>query len=130
MYAFEVTRAIWTPNALAEQPSLVTVDLSFISVAKVLPRLVGAAAPGAEFLILVKPQFELGRGDVGRGGIVRDARCTSAPLRAFARRPSSAGLRGSRREAQPRAGRRGESGVFPLRHSPRAEFPAGRKSLR
>jgi 23S rRNA (cytidine1920-2'-O)/16S rRNA (cytidine1409-2'-O)-methyltransferase len=37
-----------------------------------LPPIVGVAAPGAIFLILVKPQFELARGDVGRGGIVRD----------------------------------------------------------
>jgi 23S rRNA (cytidine1920-2'-O)/16S rRNA (cytidine1409-2'-O)-methyltransferase len=58
-------------EALAERPSLVTVDLSFISVAKVLERLV-AVAGGAEFLILVKPQFELEREQVGRGGIVRD----------------------------------------------------------
>lgn len=60
------------PEALAERPSLVTVDLSFISVAKVLPRLVSLAGAGAEFLILVKPQFELERGQVGRGGIVRE----------------------------------------------------------
>lgn len=59
--------------ALAERPSVVTVDLSFISVAKVLSRLVAVAGAGAEFLILVKPQFELERGQVGRGGIVRDA---------------------------------------------------------
>lgn len=59
-------------GALAERPALITADLSFISVAKVLPRLGGVAVPGAIFLILVKPQFELERGDVGRGGIVRD----------------------------------------------------------
>jgi 23S rRNA (cytidine1920-2'-O)/16S rRNA (cytidine1409-2'-O)-methyltransferase len=59
-------------SALTAAPALVTVDLSFISVAKVLPRLVAAAAPGADFLILVKPQFELERGQVGSGGIVRD----------------------------------------------------------
>jgi 23S rRNA (cytidine1920-2'-O)/16S rRNA (cytidine1409-2'-O)-methyltransferase len=70
----EVNARFLEAKALPEQPSLVTVDVSFISVAKVLPRLVTAAAPGAEFLILVKPQFELERGDVGRGGIVRDAR--------------------------------------------------------
>jgi 23S rRNA (cytidine1920-2'-O)/16S rRNA (cytidine1409-2'-O)-methyltransferase len=56
-----------------QPPSLVTVDLSFISVGKVLPSVVSLAAPGADFLILVKPQFELERKDVGRGGIVRDA---------------------------------------------------------
>ena len=58
---------------LAERPSLVTMDLSFISATKVLPELVQLAASGADFIVLVKPQFELERGDVGRGGIVRDA---------------------------------------------------------
>jgi 23S rRNA (cytidine1920-2'-O)/16S rRNA (cytidine1409-2'-O)-methyltransferase len=59
-------------DALPERPSLVTVDLSFISVAKVLPSLVAVAAAGATFLILVKPQFELEREDVGRGGVICD----------------------------------------------------------
>jgi 23S rRNA (cytidine1920-2'-O)/16S rRNA (cytidine1409-2'-O)-methyltransferase len=54
------------------QPTLVTMDLSFISTAKVLPQIVPLAAAGTDFLILVKPQFELRREDVGRGGIVRD----------------------------------------------------------
>ena len=57
---------------IAERPVLLTVDLSFISVSKVLATLVAAAVPGAEFLILIKPQFELERGDVEAGGIVRD----------------------------------------------------------
>jgi 23S rRNA (cytidine1920-2'-O)/16S rRNA (cytidine1409-2'-O)-methyltransferase len=61
------------PEQVPETVNLVTVDVSFISVAKVLPALVTAAGPHAEYLILVKPQFELDRGDVGRGGIVRDA---------------------------------------------------------
>jgi 23S rRNA (cytidine1920-2'-O)/16S rRNA (cytidine1409-2'-O)-methyltransferase len=58
---------------IPELADLVTMDLSFISVAKVLPAVVAAAGPNAKYLILVKPQFELDRGDVGRGGIVRDA---------------------------------------------------------
>jgi 23S rRNA (cytidine1920-2'-O)/16S rRNA (cytidine1409-2'-O)-methyltransferase len=61
------------PKQIPEQADLVTVDVSFISVAKVLPAVVDAAGPHAEYLILVKPQFELDRGDIGRGGIVRDA---------------------------------------------------------
>ena len=61
------------PEQIPEPVGLVTVDVSFISVAKVLPAVVAAAGPHAEFMILVKPQFELDRGDVGRGGIVRDA---------------------------------------------------------
>jgi 23S rRNA (cytidine1920-2'-O)/16S rRNA (cytidine1409-2'-O)-methyltransferase len=62
------------PEQIPEPIDLVTVDVSFISVAKVLPAVVKAAGREAEYLILVKPQFELDRGDVGRGGIVRDAR--------------------------------------------------------
>ena len=57
---------------LPEHPQFVTMDVSFISVSKVLPAVAPLAAPGAEFLILVKPQFELERGEVGKGGIVRD----------------------------------------------------------
>jgi 23S rRNA (cytidine1920-2'-O)/16S rRNA (cytidine1409-2'-O)-methyltransferase len=58
---------------IGERPDLVTVDVSFISVSKVLPAIVPAAAAGADLLILVKPQFELERNEVGKGGIVRDA---------------------------------------------------------
>jgi 23S rRNA (cytidine1920-2'-O)/16S rRNA (cytidine1409-2'-O)-methyltransferase len=61
------------PEQIPETVDLVTMDVSFISAAKVVPPVVAAAGPNAEFLILVKPQFELDRGDVGRGGIVRDA---------------------------------------------------------
>jgi 23S rRNA (cytidine1920-2'-O)/16S rRNA (cytidine1409-2'-O)-methyltransferase len=60
------------PEDVGEPVDLVTVDLSFISVTKVLPALVPLALPDADFLILVKPQFELERGQVGKGGIVRD----------------------------------------------------------
>jgi 23S rRNA (cytidine1920-2'-O)/16S rRNA (cytidine1409-2'-O)-methyltransferase len=59
---------------LPENPQLITIDVSFISVAKVLPAVAGAIGLGAEFLILVKPQFELDRGDVGKGGIIRDGK--------------------------------------------------------
>ena len=58
---------------IAERPGLVTMDVSFISVAKVLPAVVPVAAAGADFLILIKPQFELEKGAIGKGGIVRDA---------------------------------------------------------
>jgi 23S rRNA (cytidine1920-2'-O)/16S rRNA (cytidine1409-2'-O)-methyltransferase len=57
---------------VAEKPALVTMDLSFISVTKVLPSVVPVTAAGADFLILVKPQFELEKREVGKGGIVRD----------------------------------------------------------
>jgi len=60
-------------DQIPERPHFVTADVSFISVAKILPSLVSVAAPGADFLILVKPQFELERATIGKGGIVRDA---------------------------------------------------------
>jgi len=60
------------PADVPELASLVVADLSFISVTKVLPAAVGCAAPDSDFLILVKPQFELRREDIGRGGIVSD----------------------------------------------------------
>src|SRR2546421_8647913 len=60
-------------------PGLVTLDLAFISVRAVLPTLV-AIAPGAELVALFKPQFELGRGAVGRGGVVRDEAAVSGSI--------------------------------------------------
>lgn len=60
------------PADLSEFANLVVIDVSFISVTKVLPSASACAKPGADLLILVKPQFELERADVGKGGIIRD----------------------------------------------------------
>jgi 23S rRNA (cytidine1920-2'-O)/16S rRNA (cytidine1409-2'-O)-methyltransferase len=57
---------------LPETVDLVVADVSFISVKRILPGAVACAKPGADLLILVKPQFELEREDVGKGGIVRE----------------------------------------------------------
>ena len=51
---------------------LAVIDVSFISVAKILPSLLPLLKPVASLVVLIKPQFEVGRGDVGSGGIVRD----------------------------------------------------------
>lgn len=80
------------PSALTAAPELITVDLSFISVAKVLPAVAALAAPGAGFLILVKPQFELERGQVGRGGIVRDPALRQRAVEKVSEAARSAGL--------------------------------------
>ncbi len=61
-----------TPEDIGEPVDWVTLDVAFISVAKVLPAALACARPGATFLILVKPQFELSQKQVGKGGIVRD----------------------------------------------------------
>lgn len=55
-----------------EEISLAVADVSFISLSLVLPAVVALLGPGAEAVLLVKPQFESARGEVGRGGIVRD----------------------------------------------------------
>jgi 23S rRNA (cytidine1920-2'-O)/16S rRNA (cytidine1409-2'-O)-methyltransferase len=59
-------------DALPEQVDLATVDVSFISLVKVVPALLPHLRPGGLLLVLVKPQFEAGRAAVGKGGIVRD----------------------------------------------------------
>jgi 23S rRNA (cytidine1920-2'-O)/16S rRNA (cytidine1409-2'-O)-methyltransferase len=59
-------------TTLPYRPVLVTADLSFISLRVVLPALVGCADAGARFVLLVKPQFEAGKEDVGGRGVVRD----------------------------------------------------------
>ncbi len=59
-------------DALPEPCGLITVDVSFIALAKVVPALLPHLAPGGLLLPLIKPQFEAGRGAVGKGGILRD----------------------------------------------------------
>jgi 23S rRNA (cytidine1920-2'-O)/16S rRNA (cytidine1409-2'-O)-methyltransferase len=60
------------PELLPYRPSLVTADLSFISLRLTAGPLIQAAEPGADLVFLIKPQFEAGRQHVGRGGVVRD----------------------------------------------------------
>lgn len=61
------------PGELPYAPDLVVIDVSFISLAKVLPAVLAATADRFDCVALVKPQFEVGRGNVGKGGVVRDA---------------------------------------------------------
>lgn len=59
-------------DALPERCRIATVDVSFISVVKVAPALLPHLLPEADLIVLIKPQFEAGRGQVGKGGVVRD----------------------------------------------------------
>jgi 23S rRNA (cytidine1920-2'-O)/16S rRNA (cytidine1409-2'-O)-methyltransferase len=61
-----------TPDLLPETPDLAVVDVSFISLTLVLPAIASVLAVAAEVLAMVKPQFEVGKGEVGKGGVVRD----------------------------------------------------------
>ncbi|NLC70069.1 MAG: TlyA family RNA methyltransferase [Desulfuromonadaceae bacterium] len=60
-------------DSLGERPSLAVIDCSFISLTKVLPPTLALLSDNAEIIALIKPQFEVGRGQIGKGGIVRDA---------------------------------------------------------
>jgi 23S rRNA (cytidine1920-2'-O)/16S rRNA (cytidine1409-2'-O)-methyltransferase len=68
------------PGELPYPPDLIVVDVSFISLTKVLPAVLSAAAPRFDCLALVKPQFEAGRERVGKGGVVRSPEDRRAAL--------------------------------------------------
>jgi 23S rRNA (cytidine1920-2'-O)/16S rRNA (cytidine1409-2'-O)-methyltransferase len=78
---------------IPESVDLVTLDVSFISVGKVLPPAAAVAKEGADFLILVKPQFELGRKEIGPGGIVAEPDLHEKAISIVRQATSSAGLR-------------------------------------
>jgi len=79
------------PEQVAPPPDLVVADLSFISLTLVLPALIGCAAPEADFVLMVKPQFEVGKNRVG-DGVVRDPELRVEAVRAVAAAAGDAGL--------------------------------------
>jgi len=79
----ENARAL-TAEALGARVDLVTGDLSFISLKLILPAVKAILKPGGQALLLVKPQFEVGKGEVGKGGVVRDDAKRVAALEAVA----------------------------------------------
>ena len=67
------TPGIFRPEDFSEQFGIVVADVSFISLTKILPVVPPLLQPAASVITLIKPQFEVGREEVGKGGIVRDA---------------------------------------------------------
>jgi len=61
-----------TPEDLPFAPALIVVDVSFISLTRILPAAIGVMAEGGELVTLIKPQFEAGRDQVAKGGVVKD----------------------------------------------------------
>jgi 23S rRNA (cytidine1920-2'-O)/16S rRNA (cytidine1409-2'-O)-methyltransferase len=81
------------PADLPAPPSVVVADVSFISLALVLPTLAAAAAPGADLVVLVKPQFEAGRREADKGrGVIRDPAVWRRVLGEVAATASASGL--------------------------------------
>jgi 23S rRNA (cytidine1920-2'-O)/16S rRNA (cytidine1409-2'-O)-methyltransferase len=60
------------PRDFAERFDIAVMDVAFISATKVMPAIVPLLTTGGSFIVLIKPQFEVGRGEVGKGGIVRE----------------------------------------------------------
>jgi 23S rRNA (cytidine1920-2'-O)/16S rRNA (cytidine1409-2'-O)-methyltransferase len=76
-----------------EPVDLIVCDVSFIGLGKVLPAALALAAPGADLLALVKPQFEVGPGRVGKGGVVRDESARAEAIQGARRFLEGAGWR-------------------------------------
>jgi len=80
------------PGWLPAQVGIVTIDVSFISLRLILPALPPVLTPGADIVALVKPQFEAGRNEVGRGGLVKDPAIHEAVLARVTASAASFGL--------------------------------------
>ncbi|MCI4675578.1 TlyA family RNA methyltransferase [Candidatus Mycolicibacterium alkanivorans] len=80
-----------TAEAIGGRVDLVVADLSFISLATVLPALTACASPGANIVPMVKPQFEVGRDQVGSGGVVSDPQLRATAVLAVAARAETLG---------------------------------------
>jgi 23S rRNA (cytidine1920-2'-O)/16S rRNA (cytidine1409-2'-O)-methyltransferase len=84
-----------TPDLLPEDArrfGLITIDVSFISLRQILPVLPPLLAPAADVIALIKPQFEAGREEVGKGGIVRDEAVHSRVIDEVTRAAAAVGL--------------------------------------
>ncbi len=97
---------------LPQRPGLIVADLSFISLRLVLPVLADLAAPDADLLLMVKPQFEVGREALGSGGVVRDPQLREEAVHGIAVAAWDAGLGTAGVVASPLPGPRGNVEYF------------------
>jgi 23S rRNA (cytidine1920-2'-O)/16S rRNA (cytidine1409-2'-O)-methyltransferase len=103
-----------TTDALPERCDLITIDVSFISLAKVVPALLPHLAERGTLLPMIKPQFEAGRGAVGKGGILRDEGVRSRAIADCVDALAALGLRRGGLFDTPVAGTGGNREVFAL----------------
>jgi 23S rRNA (cytidine1920-2'-O)/16S rRNA (cytidine1409-2'-O)-methyltransferase len=101
-----------TPDAIGGVVDLVVADLSFISLSTVLPALTVCAAPDADIVPMVKPQFEVGRSQVGPGGVVSDPQLRAGAVLAVARRAADLGWQTVGATASPLPGPSGNVEYF------------------
>jgi 23S rRNA (cytidine1920-2'-O)/16S rRNA (cytidine1409-2'-O)-methyltransferase len=103
---------------IGEAVDIVTVDASFISLTMLLPRIPAIMKSGAYCIALVKPQFEVGRERVGRGGIVSDPEDQKAAVDKCLRAGDAAGLRAMGTSESPITGKEGNREFFILFEKP------------
>lgn len=96
-----------SPQDIGEPVDFVCVDVSFISATLIVPRLPAVMKPGGAAVVLVKPQFEVGRGQVGKGGIVRDPELQAQAVEKVRAAARAAGLRPAGVAPSPIAGMEG-----------------------
>jgi len=106
-------------KSIPERIDLITLDLSFISLTLVLPKILEFLRPGGEIVALVKPQFEVGKGQVGKGGVVRDLNLQQEAVQRVAAAAAELGLRVSPAFPAPLKGPKGnqEYFLYLIRHS-------------
>ena len=91
--AIEKNARFLEPSDIKEQADVITIDASFISLTMILPQIPAILKPGGRCIALVKPQFEVGRDRVGKGGIVRDDEDQRGAVQKCVNAGEAAGLR-------------------------------------
>jgi 23S rRNA (cytidine1920-2'-O)/16S rRNA (cytidine1409-2'-O)-methyltransferase len=114
VHPIELNARFLEPSHIGELVDLVTMDASFISLTMLLPRIPAVLKPGGQCVALVKPQFEVGREHVGKGGIVRDPELQRGAIDKVADAGGNAGLEFVASEESPITGREGNREFFAL----------------
>jgi 23S rRNA (cytidine1920-2'-O)/16S rRNA (cytidine1409-2'-O)-methyltransferase len=110
----ELNARFLEPGHIGEAVDLVTMDASFISLTMLLPGIPAMLKPGGQCVALVKPQFEVGRENVGKGGIVRDPKLHQEAIDKIAEAGRNAGLQFAGSHESPITGREGNREFFVL----------------
>jgi 23S rRNA (cytidine1920-2'-O)/16S rRNA (cytidine1409-2'-O)-methyltransferase len=114
----ELNARFLEPSHIGELVDLVTMDASFISLTMLLPRIPAVLKPSGHCIALVKPQFEVGREHVGKGGIVRDPQLQRSAIEKVADAGRIAGLEFVASVESPITGREGNREFFALFNKP------------
>ncbi|HMS82545.1 MAG TPA: TlyA family RNA methyltransferase [Nitrospira sp.] len=101
-------------SAVPDPIQLVVIDVSFISLTKVLPAIMQFLQPQAQVVALIKPQFEVGKGQVGRGGIVRDEGQRAEVVQRVTRFAGELGLQTQNTVLSPVKGKKGNQEIFAI----------------